>query len=226
MKIIDFERKGNVVRFYLGDDDCNNYWGDDWDDAPYEHNAGCVYNEYVNAHKDIAFPYDYAVLEPCDGEYNSGYSKEDMKNRKVPCIIAVPPEKYDAFWGADSFSSFIGCDGIIKFYFGDAMDGKEPKEDNLKICKHSNGYGYCSLHEGYCCESPCADEELIEYVLLVHGEWKEYDGTDRGYHYCTNCEHQAFNYGENGNVIEVLSDFCPRCGAKMDGGTTNDKKDT
>lgn len=39
MKIIDFERKGNLVRFYLGDDDLAEWWGDDWNDTPYEHNA-------------------------------------------------------------------------------------------------------------------------------------------------------------------------------------------
>lgn len=29
MKIIDFERKGNLVRFYLGDDDLAEWWGDE-----------------------------------------------------------------------------------------------------------------------------------------------------------------------------------------------------
>ena len=29
MKIGDFDRKGNVIRFYLVKDDCNDYWGDD-----------------------------------------------------------------------------------------------------------------------------------------------------------------------------------------------------
>ena len=47
-KIIDFERKGNIVRFYLGDvNNSNGYYGDDWDDVPYEHNAGKVYEQYV-----------------------------------------------------------------------------------------------------------------------------------------------------------------------------------
>lgn len=45
MKIIDFERKGNLVRFYLGDDDLEEWYGDDWNDTPYEHNAGQVYDE-------------------------------------------------------------------------------------------------------------------------------------------------------------------------------------
>ena len=69
-KIIDFEVKGNVVRFYLGNKtdewgwtnknykDRNGntpdwlkpndtYYGDDWDDVPYEHNAGLVYDKFV-----------------------------------------------------------------------------------------------------------------------------------------------------------------------------------
>ena len=35
MKVIDFERKGNVIRFYLGKDDLTEWWGDDWNDTPY-----------------------------------------------------------------------------------------------------------------------------------------------------------------------------------------------
>ena len=66
MKIIDFEKKGNLVRFWLGTDDCSDYWGDDWDDAPYEHNAGYVYSEYVTGYIDYVFPFETLVLEPCD----------------------------------------------------------------------------------------------------------------------------------------------------------------
>lgn len=29
MKIGDFDRKGNVIRFYLVSNDCQDYWGDD-----------------------------------------------------------------------------------------------------------------------------------------------------------------------------------------------------
>ena len=62
MKIIDFERKGNVVRFFLGADDCFDYWGDDWDDAPYDCNAGTVYSRFVTGRKDVSFPFDSLVL--------------------------------------------------------------------------------------------------------------------------------------------------------------------
>lgn len=120
MKIIDFERKGNIVRFYLGADDCNDYWGDDWNDAPYDCNAGTVSPEYVQATHDISFGFDDLVLEPCDGVYNCNYSKEDMKNRKVPCIIVVPKELADLTWNTQ-FSYWVGADGIKKFYFGDKI---------------------------------------------------------------------------------------------------------
>lgn len=46
-------------------------------------------------------------------------------------------------------------------------------------------------------------------------EWKEYTGADAGFHYCSNCGQQAFNYEEDGEVIEVLSNFCPSCGKAM-----------
>ena len=41
MKIVDFKKEGNIVRFYLGET-INGIYGDDWDDTPYEHNAGEV----------------------------------------------------------------------------------------------------------------------------------------------------------------------------------------
>lgn len=36
-QIIDFKRKGNMVRFYIGKN--GEQWGDDWNDAPYDCNA-------------------------------------------------------------------------------------------------------------------------------------------------------------------------------------------
>ena len=48
-----------------------------------------VYDEFIKGYKDISFPFDTVVLEPCDGAYNSNYSKDDMVARKVPCLIAL-----------------------------------------------------------------------------------------------------------------------------------------
>lgn len=122
MKIIDFEKKGNLVRFYLGNDDCTDYWGDDWNDAPYDCNAEKVYDEYVTGYVDIVFPFDYMVLEPCNGVLNTRFAKEDMKDRNIPCIIALPYDVYkDRYW-QDSFEVWVGSKNIVKFYFEDNMD--------------------------------------------------------------------------------------------------------
>ena len=145
MKIIDFEKKGNVVRFYLGEkteewgwtkenykdfDGKRPEWlkpskefcGDDWDDRPYEHNAGLVYNEFIKGHRDIFFDFDDLVLEPCNGVLNSGFSKDDMADRRIPCIIVVPKDIRGNDYIHDSYMYWIGKDGIIKYYFGDEME--------------------------------------------------------------------------------------------------------
>ena len=118
--IIDWARKGNVVRFYLGSETDGWGWlnpddeeakelfkydkesmeaslgrkpyGDDWDDAPYESNAGPVYDRFVKGHKDVAFGYDTIVLEPSDGVLNSKYSKEGLQDGNAPIIIAIEPK--------------------------------------------------------------------------------------------------------------------------------------
>lgn len=147
MKIIDFSRKGNVVRFYLGEKTADWGWtnkdykydgkvpdwlrpsdrffGDDWDDTPYEHNAGTVYDEFIKGVKDIAFDYDDLVLEPADvSSLNSSYSKENMINREIPCIIVVPAkiirEKDLYYWQID-FEDALKMEDTIKYYFGDEL---------------------------------------------------------------------------------------------------------
>ena len=131
-KIIDFEKKGNVVRFYLGADDLADYGGDDWNDAPYEHNAGTVYSEYACGICDIAFPYKYQVLEPSEDytfEGNSPYCKDDMKARRVPCIIAIPISDDDYYWRYENCFNFVLADArTVKFYFGDKMDPSDKLE--------------------------------------------------------------------------------------------------
>lgn len=122
MKIIDFARKGNVVRFYLGEDDLKTWYGDDWNDTPYEHNAGEVYEQFVSGHADIAFNFDSLVLEPCDGVLNSEYCKDDMVARRVPCVIVVPQEIAADSWDTDNFARWVGADGVQRFYFGDRME--------------------------------------------------------------------------------------------------------
>lgn len=125
MKIIDFEKKGNVVRFTLGRDDLEDWGGDDWNDAPYEHNAGEVYDEYVSGYREVAFPLNYAVLEPQEDWHNnnnSPYCKDDMKARRVPCVVALKNADWDT---ENEFGKLAADDNAVKFYFGDKMEPSE-----------------------------------------------------------------------------------------------------
>lgn len=123
MEIIDFERKGNLVRFYLGKN--GEQWGDDWNDYPYDCNAGTVYDNFVESTRDIAFDFDDLVLEPCCGVLNCYYSKEDMIKRTVPCIIVVPKEVIEKDWHWEDFRYWVASDKVKKYYFGDKMEDNE-----------------------------------------------------------------------------------------------------
>lgn len=126
MEIIDFMKRGNCIRLYLGKN--GEQWGDDWNDAPYEHNAETVYREYVNGIADYAIPLDASVYEPCDGEWNSRFSKEDMIKRIVPCLIIVAREVFeDAGWAKDTFKAWLGDANAVHIYFGDSIEEVEKK---------------------------------------------------------------------------------------------------
>ena len=121
--IVDFYKKGNVVRFYIGDI-TQDYWGDDWDDRPYEHNAGGVYDRYVDHTIDVAFPFDCDVLEPQDDWHyrgNTPFCKEDFKKRKAPCIIVVPPNE-EKEWNENCYSECCTDENVIKFFYGDGLE--------------------------------------------------------------------------------------------------------
>jgi len=93
-EVIDFAKKGNLVRFYLGKN--GKQWGDDWDDAPYEHNAGKVYDEFVKGHCDIVIDFDCNVYELNEslGITNTEYCKDDMVKRKIFCIKIIALDEY------------------------------------------------------------------------------------------------------------------------------------
>lgn len=120
MKIIDFERKGNVVRFYLGKDNATDYGGEGWDKYPYDR-AERVDEKHITGSADIAFPFDAMVLEPDCGEECCSYSKVDMKAGIVPCIIVVPPNVANGSQRTQ-FSYWANGRGTLKFYFGDKMN--------------------------------------------------------------------------------------------------------
>ena len=137
-EIIDWERKGNLVKFYLGKN--GEQWGSDWDDVPWEANAGRVYDKYIEGHKVIAFPFEYNVYEP-----RHSCSKRDLINRIVPCLVVSKKIFND-------FQEAWEDEEAIKFYFGDKMPEervkiridediiwKELKKENIK------GNIYCPI---------------------------------------------------------------------------------
>lgn len=128
--LVDFYKEGNVVQFIFGNrKQADESWGDDWDDRPYEHNAGTVYSEYVDKVIECAFPLQVVVAEPCDGYLNSTWSKQDMKKRIVPAVVTYEMtfDEYRWEYECDSYAEVIGCDSAIKFYFGDSLEEVEAK---------------------------------------------------------------------------------------------------
>lgn len=122
MKIIDFEKKGNVVRFYLGVDD--DFKGDDWNDTPYDCNAGRVYDEYICGHQDLLIPFNYAVLEPKDPEWERhNWCKDDMKMKKIPCIVIkrLAEDDWREEERSEYFSKIVGDAEAVKIYLGNEM---------------------------------------------------------------------------------------------------------
>lgn len=120
MKIIDFDVKGNTIRFYLGEDDCFDYHGDDWNDTPYEHNAGIVYKRYCVGFADIYVDFELDVLTPAsDWHYNgnSPFNKEDFKYKKIPCVV-IP---YEITWN-NYYSTASLSDDALKFHFEDKFE--------------------------------------------------------------------------------------------------------
>lgn len=119
MKILDWEKKGNVVRFYLGMVD--EWWGDDWDGRPYQRKAGRVYDRYAREYVDVAFGFDWIVQEPAeDWHYhgNSPYCKEDFQNRMAPILVAYCPGQ--THWThPETYSEIVCVDGAEKVYMGD-----------------------------------------------------------------------------------------------------------
>lgn len=72
---------GNCAFFTLHD--VHEVWGDDFDDAPYEHNAGTPYKEYVaevlHFHSDLWVPSEFAGI-------NSPWSVRDINKGLTPWL--------------------------------------------------------------------------------------------------------------------------------------------
>lgn len=114
LKIIDFYISGNQMKLYLGEPSENNYWGDDWDDAPYEHNAGTVYSDFVKDIVVVNFLGD-ELVEICEKYTNSPFSKEDFKNGAPFAYIENENEEYSMH--QIRRNNIFDNNNIRKFYF-------------------------------------------------------------------------------------------------------------
>lgn len=151
--VIDVARKGNLVRFYLGKKEgkwgwtnpnykdshgetpdwlkpSDIYYGDDWNDAPYDCNAGPVYDEFIKGYIDIAFDFECQVLEPLIPDTHKYWSKDDMRDRKVPCLIILvagyeypetyyKPDENGKYVPPFDFLTALEDNKVAKIYFGD-----------------------------------------------------------------------------------------------------------
>lgn len=139
-KIIDFEKNGNQVKFYIGTEDCNDYYGDDWDDTPYEHNAGIVYDRFIAGWFVKSFDFDDVVMEPCEGSDNSRFCKDDMRNRRVPCICVLPKKYKEEYAWYYAFEDISGNANSINFYFGDEVDIEKEDVHLVKNYREDDAY--------------------------------------------------------------------------------------
>lgn len=98
---------------YFTTQELNEQWGDDWDDAPYEHNAGepyeyCNYDEGKKPWKIVKVVFDAELYAPCQllqgDNCNSPYSVEQINNGATDWLrsdkVSIPAgTTYEKFCG-------------------------------------------------------------------------------------------------------------------------------
>lgn len=65
----------------------NEQWGDDWNDSPYEHNAGTPYEEEGFDILTLGFYAGYEYLEPYEYFYGNRFSVEEINCKFIPWLI-------------------------------------------------------------------------------------------------------------------------------------------
>lgn len=111
---MDWEHDG-VLKLYFGDDSVEGWYGDDWDDYPWESNAGAVYDRFVDhvVTVDVAGVETSQLTESWRGCY--GVCRLDQRDRSYPLIILSDRPSED--WIA-----MLAGEGSRKIYMGDAKD--------------------------------------------------------------------------------------------------------
>ena len=135
-KIIDWETKGNVIRFYLGKEDDQDYYGDDWNDASFLHNAGLVFGNYIEGIAEIYVPFNCVVHNPTDDE--QVITKEDFKEMKYPCLIVT--DEHEVLYDREDYWKYAEMNPEYPyaryFYLNDRLEpGTYILSDDVKELK-------------------------------------------------------------------------------------------
>lgn len=105
--------EGNMA--YFTTQGVNKQWGDDWDDAPYEFNAGPPYGprEGIDDHywQIIKIGWEGPFMTPEDRCLNSEYSVLDINSGKVPWL-SEPYIHNEEIWAGEPLGEF--CRKIIQ----------------------------------------------------------------------------------------------------------------
>lgn len=102
-------------------------WGDDWNDAPYEHNAGSPY--FFDKHDEkqgktpwtiVQVAFNSSLEAPTEWHRNSPYSVQDINNKAIPWLQTGkygPKDKEGnpvQIWAGTTLSEFIRLIEITK----------------------------------------------------------------------------------------------------------------
>lgn len=127
LRLVDFfkpEGFNDRIILYFGSGELEDYGGDRWNITPYEDIAGQVTNQ-VEMKIHYIFS-NYAAFQPVNN-----WSKNDLKNRKTPCLIIVPKDVFTDDFGFDIdttpaherpwplYDLCLGHESIVKIYYGD-----------------------------------------------------------------------------------------------------------
>lgn len=113
-------------------------WGDDWDDTPYEHNAGDPYHHYFDEDgneisillKDCYFEIPTRVKLPCDDFYSSPFSVEDINNNEMPWLrIGYDSDDKKYVFAQTSYKQFVE---IIEALEGTIYEPKQKQKKERK----------------------------------------------------------------------------------------------
>jgi hypothetical protein len=84
-----------------------------------------------------------------------------------------------------------------------------------RYCKDCNkGSIFCTVCETENMLSEIEEAPTIEAKPVVHAHW--YLKDNAAFHQCSNCEKFAPDCDDGFSIEEMLSEYCPHCGALMD----------